>query len=186
MADFIRPAEPPRATPLAVARDHRLHPAAPMRRFSLRVREAALAAAGRAIGLDLAVPINRAATAGGRAALRLGPDDWLILTAPTDPDIAAPLRTAMEGAAFSLVDISHRQTGIRLESPNAAAMLNACCPLDLDRAAFPPGMATRTLFAKAEIMLWRTGITAFHLEIWRSFTPYVIGLLSEIGREYPE
>ncbi|OYV59613.1 MAG: hypothetical protein B7X01_02975 [Acidiphilium sp. 21-62-4] len=47
-------------------------------------------------------------------------------------------------------------------------------------------MATRTIFAKADIVLWRTGIAEFHLEIWRSFAPYVVSLLHEIGREYPD
>lgn len=83
----------------------------------------------------------------------------------------------------SLVDISHRQTGIAV-SGTAAGMLNAGCPLDLDLAAFPAGMCTRTLFMKAEIVLWRTDAERFHLEVWRSFAPYVWEMLTVVGREY--
>ncbi|MFX8747406.1 sarcosine oxidase subunit gamma family protein, partial [Acinetobacter baumannii] len=56
----------------------------------------------------------------------------------------------------SLVDVSHRNTAIQIAGPAAADVLNAGCPLDLRLDAFPVGMCTRTLFAKAEIVLWRT------------------------------
>jgi sarcosine oxidase subunit gamma len=51
----------------------------------------------------------------------------------------------------------------------------------LDLGEFPVGMCTRTVLAKADIVLWRTREDAFHLEVWRSFSGYVIGLLSEIA-----
>jgi sarcosine oxidase subunit gamma len=63
-------------------------------------------------------------------------------------------------------------------------MLNAGCPLDLDERAFPVGMATRTLFMKADIVLWRVAEQKFHIEVWRSFAPYVWSLLEVIGLEY--
>jgi len=45
-------------------------------------------------------------------------------------------------------------------------------------------MCTRTVLAKADIVLWRTRDDAFHLEVWRSFSGYVTGLLGEIAREF--
>jgi sarcosine oxidase, subunit gamma len=62
--------------------------------------------------------------------------------------------------------------------------LSGACPLDLSLAQFPIGMCTRTVFAKADVLLWRTGADAFHLEVWRSFTAYVTGLLREIASEF--
>ncbi|ADZ70374.1 Sarcosine oxidase, gamma subunit [Polymorphum gilvum SL003B-26A1] len=56
-------------------------------------------------------------------------------------------------------------------------------PIDLDPAAFPPGTATRTLFHKAEIVLWRTDEDVFVLEAWRTFLPYVEGLLADAALE---
>jgi len=44
-------------------------------------------------------------------------------------------------------------------------------------------MCTRTVFAKAEIVLWRTQPEQFHLEVWRSFAPYVWELLEIVGAE---
>ena len=102
---------------------------------------------------------------------------------------AAPLgemlESVLDGTAHSLVDISHRQIGLIVSRPAAARVLNAGCPLDLDLAAFPIGVATRTLFDKAEIVLWRRAATAFHIEVWRSFAPHVVALLAEAARGAP-
>jgi sarcosine oxidase subunit gamma len=81
------------------------------------------------------------------------------------------------------VDISDRQVAIPLQGPGAALILNAVMPLDLHLDAFPVGMATRTVFERADVMLWRTGEQAFHIEVWRSFAPYVEGLIDLIARE---
>ncbi len=71
-----------------------------------------------------------------------------------------------------------------MSGPHAATILSGACPLDLDLGEFPVGMCTRTVLAKADIMLWRTGEDSFHLEVWRSFSGYVTGLLSEIAGEF--
>ena len=54
---------------------------------------------------------------------------------------------------------------------------------EADCAHFPVGMATRTLFEKAEIVLWRIAPDSFHLEVWRSFAPYVWDLLDTVRKE---
>jgi sarcosine oxidase subunit gamma len=64
-------------------------------------------------------------------------------------------------------------------------LLAAQCPLPLDLAAFPVDMCTRTVFAKAEVVLWRTAPETFRLEVARSFARYVVDMLSEIARDTP-
>ena len=81
------------------------------------------------------------------------------------------------------MDVSHRQVALELSGPHAAWLLEAQCPLPLHVAAFPVGMCTRTVFAKAEILLWRTDLQTFRVEVARSFTGYVVDLLREIARE---
>ena len=44
-------------------------------------------------------------------------------------------------------------------------------------------MCTRTLLAKAEVVLWRRGIEEYHLEVGRSFSDYVLGWLREANQE---
>jgi sarcosine oxidase subunit gamma len=82
----------------------------------------------------------------------------------------------------SLVDVSHRQGGYQLQGPQATTLLAAGCPLDLDESAFPIGMCTRTVLAKAEVVLWRRAQQTFHLEVARSFVAYVSRFLAEAAR----
>jgi sarcosine oxidase, subunit gamma len=154
-------------------------------RFSFRAAEGAARTAGEAFGVRLPETPCRAAARDGRAALWLGPDEWLLLAPPNEgSEIAAAILRALEGRAHALVDIGHRDASIGVEGPDSAAVLNAGCPLDLDPSAFPVGMCTRTVFAKAGVVLWRRGVMRFRLEVARSFAPYVWRMLEETRREY--
>ena len=156
-------------------------------RFLLRLPQASVNWAAEALDLDLNGPINRAVSAGQRTALRLGPDEWLLLLAEVDAaSVAVSLAQRLTDEFYSLADISHRQTGIALEGAAVIDLLNGGCPLDLDLAAFPVGMATRTIFFKVEIVLWRQDTARFHMEVWRSFAPYAWSLLANVGREYAD
>jgi sarcosine oxidase subunit gamma len=159
----------------------------PATRFSFRGASAARTAAGTAFGLALPTKTCRAAMQTGRAALWLGPDEQLLM-APAEDLVAlkSSFATALKGMPHSLVDVSHRQGALELRGTDAAWILAAGCPLDLEAAAFPVGMCTRTVFAKAEIVLWRTAPEAFHVEVWRSFTAYLVGMLQEVARELPK
>jgi sarcosine oxidase, subunit gamma len=135
--------------------------------------------------LELAVPAVacRAAVAGDTAALWLGPDEWLLISGEHAADeTVLELRAALAGLPHSLVDVSHRQVALEVSGPDAPLLLAAGCPLDLEPSAFPVGMCTRTMLAKAEIVLWRTAADVFRLEVWRSFAPYVSAFLSEAAR----
>lgn len=156
-----------------------------LRRWILRGDPAVLAAAGANLGFALPSP-GRAAAAPDRAALWLGPDEQLLLdlraTQATMTSWLPPLRAALAPLAHSLVEISQRQTAFTVSGP-AAAALSAGCPLDLDIGSFAVGGCTRTVFGKAEIVLWRTAADTFHVEVWRSFATYVTQLLAQAASE---
>jgi sarcosine oxidase subunit gamma len=154
----------------------RLRPLPGRARFILRGDAAALPAIGAGFGVTPPDAPLASAVAGGRAALWLGPDEWLLLA-----EGGAPPPPAAPGA--SLIDISHRHLAYALEGPAAAPALNEGCPLDLDPAAFPPGACTRTLFGKVEILLWRRGEAAFEIEVARSFAAPLRALLEEALRD---
>jgi sarcosine oxidase, subunit gamma len=149
----------------------------------LRGRPAAIMAAGATYGMAMPAEACRAAACGERAALWLGPDEWLLLL-PEDEadDVLAALGKALAGQPHSLVDIGHRNRAIEIAGPAAAVVLNAACPLDLDLQAFPVGMCTRTLLGKAEIVLWRAAEERFRAEISRSLSDYTWQLLHEARR----
>lgn len=155
-------------------------------RFILRGDAGVVQAASAAFGL--ALPQRLAAVeAGGRAALWLGPDEWLLIGPVSEGEtIRADLDEALAGLAHSLVDVSHRQTGYVISGRRAARVLSAGCPLDFRAPAFPVGMVVRTILAKAEIVLWRQDHQRFHLEVWRSFAPYVTSYLAEAARGAPD
>lgn len=126
-------------------------PAPSAARYSLRIRTPE--------GLP---PLLASAPFAGGHALGLGPDEWLLIlpegTAP--PVLAGP---------HALTDIGHRNVALQVDGPKAAALIQCGVALDLSLAAFPIGKATRTLHEGVEIVLWRTGETAFRIETWRSF-----------------
>jgi len=149
-------------------------------KFVLRCRPDSLAAAGRAFAVTLPATACRAAVNGSRVALWLGPDEWLLLAAPEDAAaLMEQFSVALAGASHSLVDVSHRSAAIAMKGAQAAALINHGCALDLAHAAFPAGTCTRTLFEKAEIILWHVEEHTYHVEIERSFAPYVWRMLIE-------
>jgi sarcosine oxidase, subunit gamma len=164
-----------------------LSEAPPAARFILRGAEAVRVACGMAFGVEPPSRLGPAGESEGRAALWLGPDEWLLIADGADAaDIGGVLESVLEGTAHSLVDVSHRQIGLIASGPAAARVLNSGCPLDLDLKAFQVGFATRTVFDKVEIVLWRRAETNFHIEVWRSFAPYLAGSLAEAARGAPQ
>ena len=160
-----------------------VHVLPPARRFVLRGDETTRAAAERALAIPVPALACRAGSNGMRAALWLGPDEWLLITAEEDATAERALGPALEGLAHSLVDVSHRQIGLAVSGAQAATLLSAGCPLDLELSAFPVGMCTRTMLSKAEVVLWRTAADQFCLEVWRSFAAYVTEYLAGAARD---
>ena len=148
-----------------------------MARHVLRGRLEALSAAEGALGFALPREACRSASLNGTHALWLGPDEWLILSAP-EAGLGDRLEAAMGAHPHSLVEVTDRQVGLVISGAEAETVLSVGCPLDLDQAAFPVGMCTRTVLSKAEIVLWRTGPQTFHLEVWRSFAAYLRAFLT--------
>jgi sarcosine oxidase subunit gamma len=149
-------------------------------RHTLRAGEAVLPRIADALGFTLPQTACRSASLSERHALWLGPDEWLLLCA-TDDALGDELAVALAGQPHSLVEVSCRQTALIVSGSRAVELISAGCPLDLGLGAFPVGMCTRTLFGKAEIVLWRTGEAQFHIEVWRSFAGYVWGVLEATG-----
>ena len=172
--------------PVSVTETAWLRPLPCAARFVFRGDAPARLAAGAVLGTPLATVACRATTNGACAALWLGPDEHLLI-APEGAaaTLAADLAQTLAGLPHSLVDVGHRQLALELRGVHAEWLLAAQCPLPLDLTAFPVGMCTRTVFAKAEIVLWRTAPETFRLEVARSFARYVAAMLGEIARELP-
>jgi heterotetrameric sarcosine oxidase gamma subunit len=121
-------------------------------------------------------PPCRAIAVGDNFLLWLGPDEFL-LVAPNDTVPTLHIASAT-------IDVSHRDAALSVAGPRAAWVINAFCALDLHPSAFPIGTCTRTVFGKAEILLWRTSGEEFRIDVARSFAPYVWACLEEARREF--
>lgn len=155
-------------------------------RFVFRGDAQARLAVGTALGAPLPAVTGRAFAQGPCAALSLGPDEHLFIVAESEvTTFLAELDSALAGLPHSLVDVSHRQVSLELRGARAEWLLAAVCPLPLDVEVFPVDACTRTVFAKAEIVLWRTASEVFRVEVARSYCRYVVDLLEEIAHEVP-
>ena len=158
MSDILARSEPVPTLPFAGV-GVTISLATPMARYSLRARQ--LEALETLLNTKLPHKIGK--TENGFACL--GPDEWLL---------RAAFGTAIpkgEGLAVSVTDISERAIGLVIEGPRATAVLLSGCPLDLE--TFAVGRATRTLYETVEITLIRDSEDRFHVEVWRSFAPWL-------------
>ena len=168
---------------VAANEDFGIAQAGPAVRLSLRLDPDIASRLEAAAGFALTQPINRL-VGDSKMSMRLGPDEWLLVALEQDADaMTLELQEALGSQLHSLVDITHRNIALALTGSRAVDVINTGCPIDLHPSMFPPGMSTRTVFAKCEIVLARMpDDTAFRLECWRSFGRYLEGFLINSAR----
>jgi sarcosine oxidase, subunit gamma len=144
-----------------------------------------------AVGPKLPVEALTSATAGDTSILWLGPDEWMIVTAPEDADRRlAAARAALAQVHHQLVDVGDYYTMIELSGPRVREALMKLTTLDLHPRAFRVGMVAGSIFAHANAVLWQTADDAaeggpiFRLFIRWSMADYLWCLLAEAGREW--
>jgi sarcosine oxidase subunit gamma len=128
-----------------------------------------------AASLGFSTGPNTVAGDGDRAALWLGPDEWLVVGLPgTAPGTVAELETALEGRDHSVVDVSANRVVIELRSADRYELLATGCPIDLDpRGGWAPGRCAQTVFAHAQVLLQELQ-GATRLFVRPSFADYVV------------
>ena len=98
-----------------------------------------------------------AALPGGREALWLGPDEWLVVALPGETaELEAALAAAAAGEAGgnpAVTSLSANRTAIDVNGRWAHDVLAAVCGLDLHPRAFQPGCCAQTLLASAPVIL---------------------------------
>jgi sarcosine oxidase, subunit gamma len=147
--------------------------AGPHARSPLAGRAAALAAVGAAevaflaqltlradpaLASRLPFPLplhpNTWTAGGGREALWLGPDEWLVVGPPgSAPAVAAELGRALDGEHHAVVDTSANRTMVELTGDGRFDLLTQGCGLDLHPRAWRPGSCAQTLLARVPVLL---------------------------------
>jgi sarcosine oxidase subunit gamma len=125
----------------------------------------------------LPIEPNIAVDDGRRAALWLGPDEWLILGPPgASAEIVAELETGFAHVDRSVVDVSASRVAIELTGAGRFDLLAHVCPLDLDPRVWATGRCAQTLLGRAQVILQeRTETTG--ILVRPSFADYVVDLL---------
>lgn len=143
-------------------------------RISIRARAKDRTAINKAAGLKLPAKIGQTNHSGGVLAACLGPEEWLVITAPKAGEkLFAKLVKLSAKQLMSVTDVSHRNLGFMISGEKAVALVNVGCPLDLRGDAFAVGKFTRTVFESCPITLYRAEEQTFIIECWRSYGDYM-------------
>ncbi len=81
--------------------------------------------------------------------LRLGPDEWLVLTPPAE----RASRASSLQEFGSVTDVSAQRTTLRLTGEHARTLLAKGCSLDLHPAVRPAGSCLQTLLAQTGVVI---------------------------------
>ena len=149
------------------------------------------AAIKKALGLSLPITPNTATTKGSKTALWMGPDEWLIVTAPDGaPKLIAALHENLADQHAAAFDVSDSRTIIELSGKNAREVLMKGCGIDIHPRAFGPGQCVQSTLALAHVMIHQTalnkstGAPTYHIYVHRSFAEYLWAWLEDAAGEY--
>jgi sarcosine oxidase subunit gamma len=142
--------------------------------------------------LGFALPMKPNTVAGnddlgdGPRALWLGPDEWLVVTAPgAEAALAADLETATGRRHGSVVEVGEGRTVIAVAGDEARRVLAKGCTLDLHPRVFAPGRCAQSLLAQAAVILHQTSAApAYDIYVGRSFAEYLWAWLVDASVEY--
>ena len=134
-----------------------------------------LDAVAGAIGVRPATESGTVAAAEGRAALWIGPSEWLVVTPPgAEAETAAGLRGALAKYGAAVTDVSESLAVITVSGADARHVLAKGASLDLHPRAFASGRCARGSLAKAVVLLHQTDDEpAYDLYVDRSYAEYL-------------
>ncbi len=154
----------------------------------------AMAALEAAFGFALPKTANDTAGDADTIALWLGPDEWWLVEPGPEPEagpaLAEKLRAALADHFAAITEVGESRTCIRVSGPNARALLQKGCPLDLHPCVFKAGACAQSILAKAGVTLHLFADESvaegliFDIYVARSFAEYLWAWLEDAGREY--
>lgn len=125
----------------------------------------------------LPVEPNTAWEDGPRAALWLGPDEWMILGPPhAGREIVAELDAALDGLHRSVVNVSANRVALEISGPGARQLLSKGCSIDLHPRSWTTGMCAQTMLGKAQVLLHERADTT-GIAVRTSFADYLVDWL---------
>ena len=159
----------------------------PVSLINLRARGRGRAALESALGLALPPPSGVATGDGALLVFGLGPDEWLLKTAPSEEEAwLSRLEDAAASAPASALLVSDAYRVLRIAGPETIDVLAQATGVDLDPARFPAGRATRAAFAGTSALLHRLDAgPAFDLYVDSALAAYVARWLEAASGRAP-
>jgi sarcosine oxidase subunit gamma len=118
---------------------------------------------------------------GGREALWLGPDEWLVVGPPgSAPAVAAELGRALDGEHHAVVDTSANRAVVELAGEGRFGLLTQGCGLDLHPRAWRPGSCAQTLLFRVPVLLQERD-QATRVFVRASFAAHLAGWLTAVA-----
>ena len=114
--------------------------------------------------------------AGGTGVPSISDSEQKVLDNPKDAQAFKDLSTAYQAEGDIDEAVEAMQSYIALK-PKDTDALRELAALYLQKAS--------TAQERAQIYQVRSDEQAFHVEVWRSFTPYLVGMLLEVAHELP-
>ena len=154
--------------------------------LNLRCDEAGRVAASSALKLELPARPNTTASREGLAALWLGPDEWLIVTAPESHSaFEDSLNEALTGMHFAVTDMTGGISTIVLDGQRARDVLAKGCTLDLHSPALGKGACAQSVLAAVGVTIVPAGDPQpYELVVRSSFAEHLARWLLDAGAEY--
>ena len=142
-------------------------------------------AVAKAAGTEPPAASGTVATAGDRAVLWLGPDEWLVVTpAGEETAVAGALNAALAGMRASATDVTDNYTTVRIAGPKARWVLAKGWAVDLHPGSFGPGRVAQSSLALANAILRQTtDEPGFEILVRPSFAKYLWDWLTDAAPE---
>lgn len=143
------------------------------------------AAVAKAVGVEPPAAPGTVATAGGRAILWLGPDEWLVVTpAGDEADLAGALNAALAGMRASATDVSDNYAAVRITGPKARWVLAKGWAVDLHPGSFGPGRVAQSQLALTNAIIRQTDdAPTYEILVRPSFAKYLWDWLTDASLE---
>ena len=138
--------------------------------------------------LDYKLPLtpNTFLQKNDRAAVWLGPDEWLLNSIPGDESLLEnDLNMTLKDVHHSVTDVSDNSTIIQLFGPHARSVIMKGCAVDIHPRVFNPGDAFQSNLAAASVIMWQLDlIPTFNIMVRASFASYLWEWLLDAGAEF--
>ncbi len=145
-----------------------------------------VAAVRSALGIDLPASANSSASNDDITILWLGPDEWLVVSAPEQAAvIAETLSDALKHVTAAVTDVSDAYAVITLGGHEARDVLRKGTSLNLHPRAFSAGRCAKTLLQDTDVILHqKSEAPLYDIYVARSFSVHIWNWLEDASSEF--